>query len=192
MCSRPALRKLRCAQTACDPHDSATFQGCRGRTPCFRRRQSADALREIAAGFEKESGLHATLNFGGSSLLARQIEKGASADVFVSADEAKLDHLQKNGLVVVATDSVRAALAAVNADFAFVYKTEASISKRVRVIYAVPEKETPKIRYPVAILGETKRRAAAERFVRYSVLPTRSTSSRATASLCSADVARAR
>ena len=111
--------------------------------------------------------MHVTLNFGGSSLLAGQIEKGASTDVFVSADEAKMDQLQKNGLVVVATDSVRAALAAGNADFAFVYKTEAAISKRVRVIYAVPEKETPEIRYPVAILRETKRRAAAERFVRY-------------------------
>ena len=130
----------------------------------FAAASLADALKEIAAGFEKESGLHATLNFGGSSLLARQIEKGASADVFVSADEAKMDQLQKNGL------SLRTAFGCArtdNADFAFVYKTEAAISKRVRVIYAVPEKETPEIRYPVAILRETKRRAAAERFVRY-------------------------
>ena len=133
----------------------------------FAAASLADALREIAAGFENESGLHATLNFSGSSLLARQIEKGASTDVFVSADEAKTDQLQKNGLVVVATDNVRAALAAGNADFAFVYKTEAAISKRVHVIYTVPEKETPEIRYPVAILRETKRSTAAERFVRY-------------------------
>ena len=116
-----------------------------------------DALKEIAAGFEKESGIHATLNLGGSSLLAWQIEKGASTDVFVSA-EAKMDQLQKNGFIVVATDK---------ADFAFAYKTEGAISKRMRVIYAVPEKETPEIRCPVAILRETKRRAAAERFARY-------------------------
>ena len=133
----------------------------------FAATSLADALREIAAEFEKESGLHATLNFGGSSLLARQIEKAASTDVFVSADEAKMDQLQKNGLVVVATDNVRAALAAGNADFAFVYKTEAAISKRVRVIDAVPEKETSEIRYPVALLRETKRCPAAERFVRH-------------------------
>ncbi len=75
-----------------------------------------DALKEIAAGFEKESAMHATLNLGGSSLLAWQIEKGASTDVFVSA-EAKMDELQKNGFIVVATDK---------ADFAFAYKTEAA------------------------------------------------------------------
>ena len=124
----------------------------------FATASLTDALKEIAAGFEKESGIHATLNLGGSSLLAWQIEKGASTDVFVSADEAKMDQLQKNGLIVVATDK---------ADFAFAYKTEGAISKRMRLIYTVPEKETPKIRCPVAILRETKRRAAAERFVRY-------------------------
>jgi len=39
--------------------------------------------------------------------------------------------LPKNGLVVVGTDSVRAADAAGNADFASEYATEAAISKRV-------------------------------------------------------------
>ena len=116
-----------------------------------------DALKEIAAGFEKESAIHATLNPGGSSLLRWQIEKSASTDVFVSA-EAKMDELQKNGFIVVATDK---------ADFAFAYKTEGPISKRMRLIYTVPEKETPKIRCPVTILRETKRRAAVERFPRY-------------------------
>ena len=132
----------------------------------FAAASLADALREIAAGFETESGLHATLNSGGSSLLARQIEEGASDDVFF----VKMDQVQTNGLVVVATDSVRTTLAAVeavNADVALVYKTDAAVSNRVRVIYGAPEKETPGIRYPVAILRETKRRAGAERFVRY-------------------------
>jgi len=136
----------------------------------FAAASLTDALREITAGFETESGLRATLTSGGSSLLARQIEEGASGDVFVSADEAKMDQLQKNGLVVVATDSVRttpAAVEAVNADVTLVYKTDAALSKRVRVIYGAPEKDTPGIRYPVAILRETKRRAGAERFSRY-------------------------
>jgi len=115
-----------------------------------------DALKEIAAGFEKESAIHATLNPGGSSLLRWQIEKSASTDVFVSA-EAKMDELQKNGFIV-ATDK---------ADFVFAYKTEGAIPKRMRLIYAVPEKETPKTRWPVAILREIKRDAAAERFPRY-------------------------
>jgi ABC-type molybdate transport system substrate-binding protein len=134
----------------------------------FAAASLTNALREITAGFETESGLRATLNSGGSSLLARQIEEGASDDVFVSADEAKMDQLQKNGLVVVATDSVRTTLAAVEAvNATLVYQTDAAISKRVRVIYGAPVKETPGIRYPVAILRETKRRAGAERFARY-------------------------
>ena len=123
----------------------------------FATASLTDALKEIAPGFEKESGIHATLNPGGSSLLRWQIEKSASTDVFVSA-EAKMDELQKNGFIVVATDQ---------ADFAFAYKTEGAISKRMRLIYTVPEKETPKIRCPVTILRETKRRAAVERFPRY-------------------------
>jgi molybdenum ABC transporter molybdate-binding protein len=93
----------------------------------------------------------------------------AAADI-VPADEAKMDQLQKNGLDGVATESVRLALAAVeagNAEVAFAHRTDAAISKQVRVIYAIPEKETPEIRFPIAILRETKRRAAAERFVRY-------------------------
>ena len=205
----------------------------------FAAASLTDVMKEIGAGFEAESGLRTSLNFGASSLLARQIEEGAPADVFISADEAKMDQLQKsnlldvasrkdllgNSLVLVAaagssltinsprdllraefrkialadpqvvpagiyardflariqlleplrarivpTDNVRAALAAVeagNADAAFVYKTDAAISKRVHLIYAVPEKEAPEIRYPVAILRETKKHAAAEQFVRY-------------------------
>ncbi len=69
-----------------------------------------DALKEIAAGFEKESGIHATLNLGGSSLLAWQIEKGASTDVFVSAGEAKMDQLQKNGLSIRAAQRTECGL----------------------------------------------------------------------------------
>ncbi len=54
-----------------------------------------DALKEIAPRFEKESGVKVVLNFGASSLLAKQIEEGAPADVFISADEAQMDRLQK-------------------------------------------------------------------------------------------------
>jgi molybdate transport system substrate-binding protein len=54
-----------------------------------------DAVKEIGARFEKETGTKAVLNFSASSLLARQIEEGAPADVFISADEAQMDRLQK-------------------------------------------------------------------------------------------------
>ena len=56
-----------------------------------------EALTEIGAGYEKESGDKVVFNFGASSTLARQIEQGAPADLFFSADEAKVDALEKKG-----------------------------------------------------------------------------------------------
>lgn len=53
-----------------------------------------DALKEIGAKFEKESNTKVVFNFGASSMLARQIEEGAPADVFVSADEAQMNRLK--------------------------------------------------------------------------------------------------
>jgi molybdate transport system substrate-binding protein len=63
---------------------------------------------------------------------------------------------------------VRAALAAVEsggADLAVVYRTDAALSRRVRVLYEVPESEGPHISYPVAALSDRPRPAAARRVV---------------------------
>ena len=54
-----------------------------------------DAMKDIGGRFEKQTGTKVTLNFAASSLLAKQIEEGAPADIFVSADEAQMDRLQK-------------------------------------------------------------------------------------------------
>lgn len=62
-----------------------------------------DAMKEIAAAYEQESGDRVQLNLGASSMLARQIEEGAPADVFLAADEAKMDALEKKGLLVAGT-----------------------------------------------------------------------------------------
>ncbi len=63
----------------------------------------ADVLKEVNAAFAKESGTKVRLNLGASSLLARQIGEGAPVDVFFSADEAKMDGLEKKGLIDAAT-----------------------------------------------------------------------------------------
>jgi molybdate transport system substrate-binding protein len=199
-----------------------------------------DAMKEIAPAYEKESGDTVRLNFDASSTLARQIEEGAPADVFLSADEAKMDGLEGKNLLapgtrktllsntlvivvpsdsnlaihsatdltndsavkkmalaqpstvpagiyakeylmkmglwdklsskVIPTQNVRAALAAVesgNVEAGFVYKTDALISKKVKVAYEVPVAEGPKISYPVAALAASQNLPAAKKFLRY-------------------------
>ena len=62
-----------------------------------------DALKEIAISYEKDTGDKLIFNFGASSALARQIEAGAPADLIFSADEAKVDVLEKAGLILPGT-----------------------------------------------------------------------------------------
>lgn len=59
-----------------------------------------DVLREIGARYQNETGDEILLNFGASPLLARQIVEGAPADLFISADELKMDQLQQRGFIV--------------------------------------------------------------------------------------------
>lgn len=202
-----------------------------------------DALQEIKARYEATSGDTVLLNLGASSTLARQIQEGAPADLFLSADEAKMDQLEKRGLVlkgtrrsmlsntlvvvvpadsplkiasaadlatpkirvlalaeprtvpagiyakeylrklnlwdrvidrVVPTENVRAALAAVeqgNADAGIVYKTDAGISKKVRIAFEVPLAEGPQISYPFAVIAGSRNAEAARRFLAYLESP---------------------
>lgn len=203
----------------------------------FAAASLTDALEEIGAVYEKAGGDTIRLNLGASSTLARQIQEGAPADLFLSADEEKMDSLEKRGLVlpgtrrsvlsntlvivipkgsavkiagpkdltavstlaladpqavpaglyakeylrklglwdklagkVVPTENVRGALAAVesgNVDAAIVYKTDAGISKRVRIAYEVPLAQGPKISYPFAVVAESSQPEAAKRFLAY-------------------------
>lgn len=58
-----------------------------------------NALDEIAANWHGASGKTATISYAASSALAKQIEAGAPADVFVSADLDWMDYLQDKDLV---------------------------------------------------------------------------------------------
>jgi molybdate transport system substrate-binding protein len=69
---------------------------------------------------------------------------------------------------IVPTDNVRSALAAVasgNVDAAIVYRTDARISKKVRVAYVVAN--GPRISYPFAVLRDAEEPRAARRFLTY-------------------------
>jgi molybdate transport system substrate-binding protein len=205
----------------------------------FAAASLTDSLKEIAAVYEKQSGDKIVFNFGASSTLARQIEAGAPADIFFSADEAQMNRLAKKGLIdpatrkdrlgnslvvvvpsdsaleikspadltnaavkqialadpkavpagvyamawltklqlwpaveprVVPTENVRAALAAVasgNVDAGVVYKTDAAISKRVKIAYEVPRADGPDIRYPMALVKGSPQPEAGKMFLDY-------------------------
>lgn len=63
---------------------------------------------------------------------------------------------------------VRAALAAVESgavDVGVVYRTDAEISKKVRVLYEVPENQGPRIVYPIAAISGRSHLDAARRVV---------------------------
>src|SRR4051812_41795264 len=69
----------------------------------FAAASLSDALREIAKTYEPASGDQLRYNFGASSTLALQIKQGAPADLFFSADEAKVDELAKASLITTDT-----------------------------------------------------------------------------------------
>ncbi|HEX3556540.1 MAG TPA: molybdate ABC transporter substrate-binding protein [Thermoanaerobaculia bacterium] len=212
----------------------------------FAAASLTDALKEVATAYESSTGDKVVFNFAASSALARQIQEGAPADLFFSADEAKMDDLEKRGLLakgtrrsllsntlvvvvpadssltiaspadlatpkvkalalaepqtvpagiyakdwlksqklwsrvidkVIPTENVRAALGAVesgNVSAGIVYKTDAGISKKVKIAYEVPAAGAaggPKISYPLAVIAESKRQEAARRLLAYLESP---------------------
>ena len=93
--TRPLFLALWLVMTAITGH-SATIR-------VFAASSVADALKEITAAYQNESGDKIAFNFAGSNVLARQIEEGAPADVFVSADEIRMDQLEKAGRIASET-----------------------------------------------------------------------------------------
>jgi len=62
-----------------------------------------ESLDEAAVLYEREHGQPVRVSYAGSSTLARQIEKGAPADVFISADLDWMDWLQARDLIETST-----------------------------------------------------------------------------------------
>jgi molybdate transport system substrate-binding protein len=59
-----------------------------------------DALDAIAAAYAAQHPPRPVIAYAASSALARQIESGAPADVFISADQAWMDYLAQKNLIV--------------------------------------------------------------------------------------------
>jgi molybdate transport system substrate-binding protein len=58
-----------------------------------------NALDNAAAAYEKSTGNKAVISYAGSSALARQIEQGAPADIFISADLDWMNYVEKAKLI---------------------------------------------------------------------------------------------
>jgi molybdate transport system substrate-binding protein len=72
----------------------------------FAAASLTDSFNEIGTAFTtKSGGAKVTYNFGGSNTLRAQIEQGARADVFASANETEMNTLVK-GSFVTATPSI--------------------------------------------------------------------------------------
>ncbi|MGG5888704.1 molybdate ABC transporter substrate-binding protein [Falsiroseomonas sp. HC035] len=65
----------------------------------FAAASLTDALRALARDWAAEGHSPPRLSFAASSALARQIEQGAGADLFLSADEPWMDYLQARDLI---------------------------------------------------------------------------------------------
>jgi molybdate transport system substrate-binding protein len=66
----------------------------------FAAASLTNVLQEQAADWQKAGGEKVVFNFAASSALAVQISSGAPADLFFSADEARMDQLEKKKLLV--------------------------------------------------------------------------------------------
>ncbi|MCZ6681473.1 MAG: molybdate ABC transporter substrate-binding protein [Candidatus Poribacteria bacterium] len=198
-----------------------------------------DALTEISQRFEAARNVKVYCSFAGSTTLQRQIEKGAPADVFISASPRQVDTLQQGGwiredtrrsilynqlvLVVPVNSSmtlndlrtltqpsiqriaigepnsvpagiygkealmhlgiwevvqpklvpgadVRATLAYVESgevDVGIVYRTDAAISRKVKIVAQFPNSTHSPIVYPAAVIRDTAHEALARAFVTY-------------------------
>jgi len=71
----------------------------------FAAASLTDALRELGRSWEARGNSAPRLSFAASSALARQIEQGAPADLFMSADEPWADYLAERGLLAEGTRS---------------------------------------------------------------------------------------
>lgn len=71
----------------------------------FAAASLTDALQQIGEAYRKKTGQEVRFSFTSSSTLARQIEAGAPAEVFVSADKEWMDYVQGKGLIQADTRS---------------------------------------------------------------------------------------
>jgi molybdate transport system substrate-binding protein len=68
----------------------------------FAAASLTDAFKEVGQAFEAEKSTPVTFNFGASTQLRTQLQQGASADVFASADQAQMNSARNDGSIASA------------------------------------------------------------------------------------------
>lgn len=66
------------------------------------------AIEELAASFERESGVKSTLSLGSTAQLAQQFTNGAPFDLLLAADNEHIEKLAGRGLIAAGTNAVYA------------------------------------------------------------------------------------
>ncbi len=217
----------------CDQSSASSSQQSPRRLTIFAAASTTNVIEQLALIYEQQTGVKVMTSFASSSTLARQIEQGAKADLYLSANTKWMDYLQDRDLIapkmrvdllanrivliaptssspktwqsleplndltdklamgdpdhvpagmygktsltnlgfwdkivsqVVPAKDVRGALLLVEtgqASLGLVYATDAAASKKVNVIYALPETSHQPVRYPLALMKATSNEAAA-------------------------------
>ncbi len=70
-----------------------------GEITVFAAASLTNVLQEAAAAWQSQTGVAVKLSFASSAILARQIESGARADLFIPADLDWMDYVAQRGLV---------------------------------------------------------------------------------------------
>jgi len=83
--------------------DEAKSSGDKPSVTVFAAASLKNALDKIGADWTKETGVEVKVSYAASSALARQIEQGAPADLFISADLDWMDYVAKEDLIVADT-----------------------------------------------------------------------------------------
>ncbi len=65
----------------------------------FAAASLTDVMQELGAAYTKKTGTNIEFSFAATSTLARQVESGAHADVFFSADQEWMDYLDQRSLI---------------------------------------------------------------------------------------------
>ncbi len=228
-----ALFALSLTLTGCDQSNASAPQQAQRQLTIFAAASTTNVIEQLALMYQQQTGVKVMTSFASSSTLARQIEQGAKADLYLSANTKWMDYLQDRNLIapktrvdllanrivlvaptsaslkswqslepldnftdklamgdpdyvpagmygktsltnlgfwdkiasqVVPAKDVRGALLLVEtgqASLGLVYATDAAASRKVSVVYALPQSSHQPVRYPLALRDGTSNEAAA-------------------------------